>query len=281
MNDGLERIRQGLTTLKPSERKVAQYILKDPDKILAMPIAQLARGCEASEATIIRMCRSLQFNGFRELKLSISASVNKGEVHPERYQDISSSASIKEIIEVVSSNNLRSIEDTLSVLNESSMEAAVTMLENARKILVVGVGASAIVAQDFEQKCKRINKWCEALTDSHAQLTSAVHLTKEDVVLAVSYSGETKEIIDTIKIARENKAAVISITSYGNNEVQGLSNVNLFASNLEQSIRSGATASRIAQLNIVDILFTGLASKNYQESIGFLDKTRNVIQNRF
>ncbi|WP_053218544.1 MurR/RpiR family transcriptional regulator [Virgibacillus senegalensis] len=281
MNDGLERIRQGITTLKPSERKVAQYILKDPDKILAMPISRLAKECEASEATIIRMCRSLQFKGFRELKLSISASVNKREGHSERYQDITTSASMKEIIEVVSNNNLQSIEATLSVLNEHSMEDAVTKMENARRILVVGVGASAIVAQDFEQKCKRINKWCEALTDSHSQLTSAVHLTKEDVVLAVSYSGETKEVIDTIKIALENKATVISITSYGNNAVQGLADVNLFASNLEQSVRSGATASRIAQLNIVDILFTGLASKNYQTSIAFLDKTRNVIQNRF
>ncbi|SDK03075.1 MurR/RpiR family transcriptional regulator [Sediminibacillus albus] len=281
MNNGIERIRQGSTSLKPSERKVANYILKNAEKVLIMPISELAKECQTSEATIIRMCRSLQFKGFRELKLSVSASVNNNDFSTDRYRDISAEASIKEISRVVSYNNLRSIEDTLSVFDEDSMEKAVACLADARKILIIGVGASAIVAQDFEQKCKRINQWCEALTDSHAQLTSAVHLTSKDVVIAVSYSGETKEIVDTIKIANKNNTPVISITSYGSNQVQKLSTINLYASNLEQNIRSGATASRIAQLNIIDILFTGLASQNYQESINFLDKTRDVIHNRF
>jgi len=281
LSDGMKKLRQGMSTLKPSEQKVAQYIIENYEKILTMPIAQLAKECETSEATIIRMCRSLQFNGFRELKLSISASVYNRKFEIDKYKDLSKELSIAEITKFVSHNNMLSIEDTLSVLNIEEVEKAVTLLNQSRKIMAIGVGASAIVALDFEQKCKRINRWCEALWDSHSQLTSAVHLTSNDTVLAISYSGETKEIIDTIKIAKDNNAKVISLTSFGNNQIQRLADINLFASSQEESIRSGATASRIAQLNIIDILYTGLASMNYEQSVEHLDKTREAINKRF
>ncbi|MFC4025052.1 MurR/RpiR family transcriptional regulator [Oceanobacillus longus] len=280
-NGGIGRIRQGLSTLKPAEKKVAKYILSNPEAILNLPIAQLANNTKTSEATVIRMCRSLQIKGFRELKLSISASINQEVAPTDRYEDISSEASLSEIIKFISNNNMHSISSTLALIDETNIKKAIDVLNNARKIIVIGVGASAIVALDLEQKFKRINKCCEALTDSHTQLTSAVHLTTEDVVVAISYSGETKEIIDTLKIATKNQANIISLTGYGSNTVQKLSTISLYASNIEKSIRSGATASRIAQLNIVDILFTGIASLDFKQSVDYLDKTREVIQNRF
>ncbi|MFD1039747.1 MurR/RpiR family transcriptional regulator [Virgibacillus byunsanensis] len=280
MYNGMERIRQGISSLRPSEQKVAQYIVNNPKDILDMPIALLAKNTITSEATIIRMCRSLHIKGFRELKLSISASINQDVMGTDRYEDISADADLSQIINFVSHNNFRSIKSTLSLIDEETIGESISLLDNARKIIVIGVGASAIVALDFEQKCKRINKWCEALTDSHTQLTSAVHLTPKDVVIAISYSGETKEIIDTVKIAKQNQASIISLTGYGTNTVQNLSTINLYASPLEKSIRSGATASRIAQLNIIDILFTGLASLNFELSVDLLDKTREAIQSR-
>lgn len=281
MNGGLERVQQGCATLKPAEKRVAIYILNHHEKVLMMPIKQLAKKCQTSEATVIRMCRSLQFRGYRELKISISASTAKPQDLNERYRDLTSDAGVGEIVRVISNNNLRSIEATISVIDEATIEQAVDVLSIARKIMVIGVGASAIVALDFEQKCQRINRWCEALIDSHAQLTSAVHLTPEDVVIAVSYSGETAEIIETLNIARNNHAKIISITCYGKNQVQKLADINLYVSALEQSVRSGATASRIAQLTIIDILFMSLASKNYTQSIDYLERTREAIQTRF
>lgn len=277
----MEKIRQGISTLKPSEQKVAQYIIENYEKVLTMPIAKLAKECNTSEPTIIRMCRSLQFKGFRDLKLSISASVYNKKFEIDRYKDLSTKLSILEITNFVSHNNLLSIEDTLSVLDVREVEKAVNLLNHSRRILAIGVGASAIVALDFEQKCKRINRWCDALWDSHSQLTSAVHLTANDTVLAISYSGETKEIMDTIKIAKQNNAKIISLTSFGNNSIQKMADINLFASSQEESIRSSATASRIAQLNIIDILYTGLASMNYEQSVEYLDRTREAIDTIF
>ncbi|WP_156290671.1 MurR/RpiR family transcriptional regulator [Oceanobacillus salinisoli] len=280
MQNGMERIRQGVEILNPSEKKVAKYILQNPQEILEMPIAQLSEKTNTSEATIIRMCRSLHFKGFRELKLSISAFVNQEDSEVNKYHDISADASLTEIIKSISNNNMHSIKSTLAITDPNNIEEAIRLLDQARRIIVIGVGASAIVALDFEQKLKRINKWCEALIDSHTQLTTAVHLQENDVVLAISYSGETKEVIETLQVAYANQASIISLTGYGTNTVQKMAKVNLFASPIEKSIRSGATASRIAQLSVIDILFTGLASLNYNQSVDYLDKTRKAIQER-
>lgn len=281
MINAMERIRQGIDTLSPSERRVAKYIIDNVKSILNMPISELAKNTDTSEATIIRMCRSLQFKGIRDLKLSLSASMNQEVIGIDRYTDIPINANMTQIIQHVSYNNFQSIKGTMALIDEVNMKKSVELLNNANTISVIGVGASALVALDFEQKCKRINKKCEALTDSHAQLTSAVHLTSKDMILAISYSGETKEIIDTVKIAKKNDVDIISLTSYGDNTVKRLSTISLSVTPIEKVIRSGATSSRIAQLNIVDILFTGLISVNLETSVEKLDKTAEVIKSRF
>ncbi|MFG6147787.1 MurR/RpiR family transcriptional regulator [Halobacillus sp. B23F22_1] len=280
MPNTIEKLRQCYQDLSRAEQKVAEYILENPFKVLGMPIANLSEETATSEATIIRMCRSLHLKGYTDLKLNISASLNGEKEYKDRYEDISADANLTDIIQLVSNNNMRSIKLTHSLIDEAQMEKAVSALNCARRIAVIGVGASAIVALDFEQKCKRINMWCEAFTDGHSQLTSAVHLTEKDVVMAISYSGETKEIVDTMKVVKERRAQTISITGYGNNVVQRLADVNLYASPIEKNIRSGATASRIAQLNIVDVLFTALASINFEDSVRMLDETREVLRKK-
>lgn len=277
MDNGLERIRQGLSILKPSEKKVSDYILNNPKDVLHMPIAQLSEATNTSEATIIRMCRALQFKGYRDLKLSIAAAIPQNKPIDHKYQEISAETSLSETIQQIVSNNIYSINNIFSVNDEADLRNAIQALNHARKIVIIGVGASAIVALDFEQKLKRINKWCEALIDSHSQLVSVTNLTKEDVLFAISYSGETKEILNSVSIAKENNTKIISLTGYSNNTLQKHSTINLFVTSTENSIRSAATTSRISQLTLIDILYTAIASIHFDESVNYLEKTREVI----
>nr|WP_106779581.1 MurR/RpiR family transcriptional regulator [Lysinibacillus timonensis] len=279
MNNGLDRIRHGISMLKPAEKRVSEYILKNPEEILQMPIAHLSEKTNTSEATIIRMCRSLKFKGYRDLKLSVAASIphEKHDEQVPKYQDLSVEASLIETIQSIVYNNIYSIKNTLAVMNEKDLKKTIQELDQARKIVIIGMGASAIVGMDFDQKLKRINKHCEVLVDSHSQLISATNLNHQDVVFAISYSGETKEIIQTVQIAKENNAKIISLTEYKHNTLQKLSTINLYVSSTEKLIRSAATASRISQLTIIDILFTGLASLHFEESVQYLDQTRAVI----
>lgn len=278
LNGGLVSLQAILEELKPSEQKVAQYILAHPEEVVKLSVQKLAELSGVSEATIIRLARSLNMKGYQELKLRIAGDLNKqGTNNLGSYQEIMMEGSIESIMQAVSWNNIQSIQDTMSVLSSDEVKRAADALSQARKIDVYGVGASAVIAADIKQKFSRINLWCEAYADFHAQLTSAVNLTEQDVVIGISYSGQTEDIIQSLTEARQQGATIITLTKFGPTPVAELADIRLFTSSVEKSIRSGAMASRIAQLNVIDILFITMVSRQQEEVIPLLEKTRVAV----
>jgi DNA-binding MurR/RpiR family transcriptional regulator len=275
---GLISIQESLPSLKPSERKVAQYILDHPEEVVNLSVQKLAERTNVSEATVIRLSRSLNCKGFQDLKLRIAGDLAQFQ-HPQHaYQEIPVNGTISSLITSISHNNIQSIYDTLSVLSEEEVEKAIHCFSRARKIAVYGIGASAVIAQDFKQKLTRINRWCEAAYDFDTQATISANLTEQDVAFGISYSGKTKDIIHSLSIAKENGASIITLTKFGSNPVSDLADIKLFTSSLEKSIRSGAMSSRISQLNVIDILYIGITSLHYKESIEALEKTRKAVK---
>ncbi|USG64473.1 MurR/RpiR family transcriptional regulator [Brevibacillus ruminantium] len=276
LHGGLVSIQAIIEELKPSERKVAEFILAHPEEVVKLSVQKLAELSGVSEATIIRLTRSLNMKGFQELKLRIAGDLNK-QTTMGSYQEIMMEGSVDSIMQAVSWNNIQSIQDTLSVLSGDEVTRAVEALANARKIDVYGVGASAVIAADIRQKFSRINLWCEAYSDFHAQLTSAVTLSVRDVAFGISYSGQTEDIIQTLTEAKQQGATIITLTKFGPSPVAELADIKLFTSSVEKSIRSGAMASRMAQLNVIDILFITMVSKQQDEVIPLLEKTRLAV----
>ncbi|MGB7998902.1 MAG: MurR/RpiR family transcriptional regulator [Anaerobacillus sp.] len=277
MNGGLISIQESLTTLKPSERKVAEYILHFPDEVINLSIQKLSQRANVSEATIIRLSRTLSYKGFQELKLRIAGDLATKQTN-KSYQEISVDGTVESFIANVSNNNIQSINDTISVLSKEEVGKAIRALSQARKIALYGIGASGLIAQDFKQKLSRINRWCEAAVDYDAQGTISANLGEQDVVFGISYSGQTKDIIESLKIAKANGATVVTLTKYGSNPVSELADIKLFTSSLEKSIRSGAMSSRISQLNVIDILYVGMTSRDYDESVAALERTRKAVE---
>ncbi|MBD0378816.1 MurR/RpiR family transcriptional regulator [Paenibacillus sp. WST5] len=278
LKGGLVSIEAAMGSLKPMERKVAQYILEHPEEVVSLSVQKLAEYADVSEATIVRLSRSLHCKGFQELKLRIAGDLSQSSLPAESYQEIRTDGSIGELIKSVSHNNIVSIQDTLTVLSPESVEKAITALSGARKIGLFGVGASAVIAEDFKQKLSRINRWCEIGTGFDAQATIAANLLPGDAVFGISYAGQTEDMIRTLEIAKQNGASVITLTRFGSNPVADLADIQLFISTLEKSIRSGAMASRIAQLNVIDILYVGVAGRHYEESVQSLEKTRQAVK---
>jgi DNA-binding MurR/RpiR family transcriptional regulator len=185
--------------------------------------------------------------------------------------------SIDNIVQAVSNNNKQSIDDTVAVLSIDEVNKAVAALSAARRINIMGYGASYLIAEDLKLKFVRVGRWCEAYPDFHGQLTSAVTMEPGDVAFGISYSGQTIEIVDTLKEAKKQGATIITLTKYGKSPVSELADIRLFTNSVEQSIRSGATASRIAQLNVIDILFTSYASRRNEDVIPILEKSRIAV----
>jgi len=277
MNGGLVRLREISKTITPSERKVAEFILKHPKRMVGMSVAELANESGGSQAAVIRLCKSAGFKGYQELMLKVAGDL-QDEESGTGYQEFTRDSSIWQIIENVSNNNIQSIKDTLKIITPANVEKAVDALVRAQRIYFYGIGASNLIAMDAELKFMRINKTSFSYADQDMQLISSVMLNKEDVVVGISYSGETQTIIECMKRAQEQGVTTISITRYGNTTVSQLADIPLYISSTETEIRSGATSSRITQLNMIDILYLGVASRNYDQSVDYLEKSRSIVK---
>lgn len=278
MRDIIFNINELKDTFTPSESKIAQYILEYPQQVTNLTINELARVCNTSEASVVRFCKTLNLKGFQDLKVKIAASI--AIKHKELDGGISKDDSLSTIVQKIGNFNKQAIEQASSVLDLNALEEAVEVLSNARRIDFSGLGASGIVAYDAMTKFMRINVPCNYYSDSHLQLTSAANLTRDDVAVGISYSGNTREVVDVLKIAKEKGAHTISITKVGNSPLVETADINLYVSSQEAIFRAGAMASRIAQLNLIDILFVSVAIKKYDEVIGYLENTSGATSIR-
>lgn len=280
MSTILLAIEEKLASLHQKERKLAEYILRQPDAVVNMGITDLAAQSETSTATITRFCKSFHLKGFPDFKMKLTAELAQ-QAQPDAeqsYQDIIAGNPLASIVSAIQSNHLRSISDTTRLLDMEQLERAVRALREARQIDLYGVATSGIVAQDFYQKLIRIGKRATAFSDPHLQITSASTLTKKDLVLAISYSGETPETIDALNCAKAQGATTISLTKFGANTLSALSDISLFTSSLEEGMRRGDMASRIAQLHVIDILFTGLVSDQFKELVPKLEQSYHMVR---
>ncbi|GIO98837.1 MULTISPECIES: MurR/RpiR family transcriptional regulator [Paenibacillus] len=270
-------------SLPRQERRLAEFILTAPSEIVHMGIKDLAEQCEVSAATVTRFCKNFQCKGYPDFKLKLAAEIAHAEMASRtgntRYQDIVAGNPLAGIVEAIESNHLTSIRDTTELLDLGQLERAVDALCRAKRIDLYGVATSSIVAQDFYQKLIRIGKNCTAFADSHMQITSASTLTSSDVAVAVSYSGETPETIDALNCAKDAGAFTVSITSYRSSAISALADITLYSSSLEEGMRRGDMASRIAQLHIIDILFMGMASRDFSTYVPRLEQSYLNVQN--
>lgn len=276
------QIRDAKSSMTKAERAVAEYMESRLATVPKISIKQLAQRSGTSEASVMRFCKALGYQGYRDFVLNLSAalgSVDK-ENDEKNYTDIRPGDDLETIIENVSFNNRRSIEDTLTALDKTMVAEAVALLCEARRVDWYGLGASGLVCQDAQQKFMRISKRWQAFVDGHIIQTAAALLSPQDVAVLVSNSGTTAEILDALKLARANGAKTIAITRYSKSELAQGSDVVLHISTPEVSLRSGAMGSRIAMLNVVDILFSCVASEQYSEVKTYLDKTRDALATR-
>ncbi len=272
------KLREMRGTLTPVEQRIADYVLEHTDQIPGLSIRELASHSQTSDASVLRFCRTMGFDGYRQFIVSISTSIGSmTDTGADQYTDIRPGDDLATIIHNVSLNNCRSIEDTMRVIGSQEIAEAVRVMSQARKIEFFGIGASGLVCMDAEQKFMRINKVCHACTDGHAQLTAAALLRRGDVAVLFSNSGDTAEILDTLRVAHRSGAAVIAVTRYSRSPLAEGADIRLFISTPEITIRSGAMGSRIAMLNIVDILFSAVASEEYAKVKKYLTLTHDVL----
>jgi DNA-binding MurR/RpiR family transcriptional regulator len=280
-NGILAKMRQGMESFRPSEQKIANYIINNPQEAKELSVVEMADKSDTSEASVIRFCKTLGLKGYPDLKIAISMSVvHESGKKKILHEIINADDSLETILKKLEAGSIQAIQDTCNIVSIESLGNAIEAIDKCEKIHLFGVGASSIVALDAQYKFSRINIPAFMFFDHHIQLTTAVHLTNKDVAIGISHSGRTKEVVEALRIAKEKGATTIAITQYGKSPIQEVSDIVLFTASVENNFRSGAMASRIAQLQIIDSLFIGVACKRYDEVIKDLEITREVVEDR-
>ncbi len=259
--------------LSMAERSVLDYLLDNKAVLKNFNVEKIAEAAYTSPASVVRMCKKLGYNGFKDFKIDFILANAKVPIPDNReYKDVilaKDSNYGKAVIE----NNIRILEETLKLHDAEALHSAAQIIMKARKILIFGKGSSYLVCKDLEMKLRRINKFCIAQGESHEQLVDASFINHNDVIIFISNSGTTKEIISAALLARDNKAKIVSLVKLGTSLLAELSDIVLYTSSLESEFRSAAMTSRISQLALVDALFTNCAYINIDRSVRTLERT--------
>ncbi|MEZ4596666.1 MAG: SIS domain-containing protein [Chloroflexota bacterium] len=199
---------------------------------------------------------------------------------PSPTGDISPTDSVPQIVAKIAWSDARAIEDTAALLDVESLAGAIDAVAAARRIDIYGVGASGFVAQDLHQKLHRIGLLSSVSPDPHAALTSAALLGPDDVAIAISHTGTTRDTVEALRVAQATGALTIAITNVRDSPLTTHARLVLTTAARETTFRSGAMASRIAQLAVVDCLFVGVAQRSWDRTLRALERTFVAVQGR-
>lgn len=265
-------------TLRPAERNVAEFILTDPRKVTTMTITELSNACNCSETTITRMSKALGHQGFGELKMAIATELPQLETN--LFETIEPDDSLHSVAGRFFSNCIQSFNDTLNFLEVQHLEQAVSILNESSRVGCFGFGASGLVAKDAQQKLLRVNIKAWSFVDPHEQIFFANALSSEDAVLCISHSGETKDILESMNVAKKSGAKIISIVGNPRSKLAEYSDVFLLALSSELPFRSGSMISRLCQLAMVDLLTLGIATNRKEEILEQFGRNQQTVYQR-
>ena len=256
-----------------AERQIADWIEKNPGKIISLSIVELAEQCKCSEATIVRFSKRLGLSGYQELKISLAS--DGGESHVSTH--ITAEDTSFDIYEKVCNDIYLSLEKTKKSLNPDLLEFAAEKICKANKIVIFGLGNSASVAIDASHKFLRAGLNAVAYTDNHMQVIAASHLSENDLAIAISHSGSSKDIVEALKISKEHGASTITITNKGKSPILRHTDIVLATSADETEYNILALNSRIVQLAIIDALYFYVVYNHSSKALESIKETEHSL----
>jgi RpiR family carbohydrate utilization transcriptional regulator len=252
----IRRIADSQSVLRKSEAKVASFVLENANDVINMRIVDLAVSAEVSEPTVIRFCRAIGYNGFKAFKLQLAQQLGLGGVYTQFAVD--DTDTVTDLRNKVFDTTVGSLITVRDELDPSVMEQAINTISKARRVEFYGFGASGSVAADAQHKFFRLQLSTSAYTDPHIQHMSAISLGSEDVVVAISQSGQSRALLQSVRLAREAGATVIGLAPM-NTPLSQQCSIPIYVNMKEDHQAFAPVSSRIAHLVVIDVLATGVA----------------------
>ena len=234
-----------------SEKKVSDYISGQRKNVQYMSISELAEACDVADATISRFCRRLGYKGYNAFKLAIANAAEREKVVGQ----INENSTLAEIAENRAAIHINAVEQTRVLINSETMEKAAEILLKSKKVLCMGQGGSAIIAEEAAHLFSMAFSNFVPVVESHMQMIAAAGLTEDDCVLYFSYSGSTQDVADSISVAKSRSAKVILVTRFPKSPGAMQADVVLLCGAKESPLEHGSVEARISQLYLMDVLY--------------------------
>jgi DNA-binding MurR/RpiR family transcriptional regulator len=266
------------SSLSKSVARVIDYIIEHPEEVVYLSVSGLAENSGVSVATVIRACRDIGMSGYQDLKVTLAQDI----VTPLQsiHEEISATDSATAIMDKVFQSSIHTLRFTYDTLKVETVVAAADIINNSSRVNIYGLGNSHSVAIDMQHKLMRLGLNAVAYTDSHMQIIASTFLKAGDSVLAISHSGSSKDIVDASELAKKNGAAVISLTNIGRSPLGDISTVQLTTASKESHYRIVALASRVAQMTIIDTLYTMIAIKRGQQAVDNFRSIEKALESK-
>lgn len=271
----LERLRALRAALPPAAARIAEVILLQPEEVVHLSVTEVAARAQASEGSVIALCRQIGVRGFQHLKIELARDL----VRPVQaiQEDLEPDDDATTVLRKVFESGRQALADTLAVLEPAALERAAGLLLAARRVEVYGIGSAAPVAEDAHVRLLRIGLDTRLAVDSHLQAVSATLAGPEVAVLTISHSGSTLETVTATRLAREAGAATVVITQFGRSPISAHAEVLLHTAARETRYRTEAMTSRIAQLAVVDALVSRIALAKGPEAVEALRRSAEAL----
>lgn len=250
-----------------AEKKVGEFVLNNPKDVLYMSITELAEKCNVGDTSVFRFCKTLELKGYQDFKMILAQSLSpETEAAYPLSDKVMMSDSTLDAAKRVLMTNLSALNETFDLLDSEVIDEAVQLMLQAQRIVFFGVGSSMITAMEATNKFMRITPKVECVNDPHLQSMRAALLTPQDIAVAISYSGATKDTIRVVDIAKNAGAKIICITRFIKSPLTAHSDITLLCGANEGPLQGGSLSAKLSQLYLLDVLYMEYFKHTFDQS---------------
>lgn len=262
-----------------SDKILIEYIKNNIEDVFYKPISQIAKESNIGEATITRFSKKMGFSGLQDFKVTLAQEISSlSKSRNIINSNIENNEPVIDTAKKLLATNISTLESTVDIINGSEIHKSAQLIINAKRIYFIGIGYSGIIAQDSNYKFMRIGLNCLSFDSSHTMIMMASIMQKGDLVIAISHSGETEEIIKTVEMAKQNEVDIISITKKKESNLKSTSDIHLEYISEETLLETGSISSKLAQIFLIDLIYTQVVKEKFNEAIDMKIKTTDAIK---
>lgn len=278
------KIKKKYFDLRPSEVKVADFVLRNTKDASKMSIGRLSEITGVSQPSIVRFVKSIGYTGYREFKddiiVDIVSNKDNNNISLLHGFNLKKEDKIEDIPTKTIKTTIKILENTLKSISTESFEKAIEMITSARRIDIYGVENSNSVISDLENKLLYLGLDVRHKEDIYLQNLNANSLTKEDLAIGISYSGSSKDTVDILKRAKASGAKTLVITNFDQSIIGNYADMVLHSSNSKGHIYGNAIFSRTSQTAIVDMIYMGIILSDYEKFSKILDRNGEISSHK-